>query len=1116
MKARMDVEALLRSINLRYDAGHPERIAHFQPTAKSVLLIRALSAQEAERAFFVVAPYGSGKSLTATYLLHLIENRVDSATALKAIGKRLAEVSPELGQFAAKRLRRKRQSGLTLALHGHCPSLSQSLQSAAVEAMTRLKLNGDARRLRESRCVNLDQAIELLNEVKRRAPKLGLDRILIIWDEFGRHIESLVAEGRPAALVEIQTLAEFVSRSRRVPMTLGLLLHQGLLRYAGNMPQSIRAEWTKIEGRFHTIQYLDDSKELYRLIGEVVAARKPNGGAPKSALAPVAQKCKRLGLFPDFSKIELQDLLTRTYPIEPVTLHLLPRLSGRVAQNERTLFNFLYSVELHQPIGPERLYDYFSPAMQADTAVGGTYRQWLETQSALTKVDKNGADVLKATCLLGLGAGGERARASQDLLSFALRGYGAANGEGNLVGSLVKRKLLLHRKHSDEVSVWHGTDVDLRGKLEEEKYRYKEHFDLLEFLTKEDRPPFWRPAEYNDKYGVRRYLSGEYHIAATLNACLEFTLPLRELPVGCDGKVLYVLTETADELSATIEAVRDRVEDQRIIVAVPRQPLAISEAALEVACLLRMQLDGDLVGSDPLIAPELQQMTDDARGHLQQLIDKLVRPSVNGPRWFCRGTELKAQSPRDLRNALSRTMGEVFKLTPKINNEMIVRNKPSSPVVNARKKLLFAIIEHSGKENLGIEGNFPDASMFRTVLLHTGLYRQDEDGRWGYAQPKAIKDPGLRRVWGKIGEFLTAPSKEPKHPSKFFDELMEPPFGLRTGLLPILFAAGLKAFPSARTLTKNGTYVTDILPSEVEELCRQPELYRLMVLDLNEALQAYLHGFHRCFSGDQIKKMKQSDIIRLCFDALEAWKAQLPSAALTSKRVSDAARAFQSALCRQADPVDLLLHVIPRVLECSIDEHGRLLESIAENKKELEAAVNVYYERAAASVRRALAFGHEDTVDNVRETANRWAFCFAQEFIDHMKDGIAKGLLSRMRTKYKTNELLLDSLSSLLLGKSISRWDDSTIAIFDREVHDVVHRIEAVALSVDLSLTKLDTGAHGLAALVGGRMAELFERLVRLVGADEARAIASSVLIDRTKGDLPHGNNKRSVRQSVR
>ena len=69
-------------------------------------------------------------------------------------------------------------------------------------------------------------------------------------------------------------LAEFVSRTRGVPATMGLFLHQSLLQYAGNMTQSVRSEWTKIEGRFRTLQYVDESKEIYRLISEVVASRR--------------------------------------------------------------------------------------------------------------------------------------------------------------------------------------------------------------------------------------------------------------------------------------------------------------------------------------------------------------------------------------------------------------------------------------------------------------------------------------------------------------------------------------------------------------------------------------------------------------------------------------------------------------------------------------------------------------------------------------------------------------------------------------------------------------------------------------------------------------------------
>jgi hypothetical protein len=124
-------------------------------------------------------------------------------------------------------------------------------------------------------------------------------------------------------------------------------------------------------------------------------------------------------------------------------------------------------------------------------------------------------------------------------------------------------------------------------------------------------------------------------------------------------------------------------------------------------------------------------MTDDARDHLQRLIDRLIGPGPSGPRWFYDGKELSAGSARDLRKVLSEIMDSVFNKTPRINNEIIVRKKPSPVVTNARKKLVLGILERCGQDELGIQGNFPDKSMFRTVLLHTGIYRQDRHGRWG-------------------------------------------------------------------------------------------------------------------------------------------------------------------------------------------------------------------------------------------------------------------------------------------------------------------------------------------------------------------------------------------------
>ena len=1126
-----DTEAFLRSINISYDAGYPNRIAHYQPTAKSVPLVKSLLGLERDRAFFVVAPYGTGKSITATYLLHLIENRADADETLKAIEDRLHGVSPDLGKFSQER-RNSNDKGLVLVLQDHCRNLSESLKDAALEGMRRIKLGRQARTIASMPSETIEQAIELLGVVRDKARATGCDRVAILWDEFGRHIESLISEGRSVALSEIQLLAEFVSRSHGIPMTLGLLLHQELFQYASNSPQTVRAEWRKIEGRFQTIQYIDDSKEIYRLISEVVFDQNRSGAKAYKQLglfadrqhgscASIAKRatwaakaCKQLGLFADFDPSELQSLLHRAYPLEATTLYLLPRMSGRVAQNERTLFSFLNAMDLQNLVRPDHLYEYFSSDMRADTAVGGTYRQWLETQNALSKLDSAddlAATTLKTASLLGFGVHGERSHATRALLRFALCGYGGTESQRaeTVIDQLIDGKHLLHRKHNDEVSVWHGTDADLRGRLEDEKLRQRATFEFIAFLTEEAPPPVWRPVRYNSEFCIRRFLQGAYCGLDQLSEYLEAEISLRKMPVGCDGICVYVIAETAEELREA-ERVAKCLRNERVVLAIPRAPIPLFEMALEVWCLMQMQGDDKLIDSDPHVSSEIQLMIDDAHAHLQKLLDRLIQPSSDGPHYFYKGKALPVKSAYDLRDELSNLMSKIFHQTPIINNEMIVRHKPSPPVVNARKKLLLGILERSGQENLGIEGNFPDSSMFRTVLLNTGLYRKDDE-RWRYAMPDEVEDEGIKGVWDKVRAFLTTPAKAPKDIRGFFDELKDPPFGVRAGLLPIFFAAGLKAFPSAYSLRCDGSYVSDILPSVIEQLCREPEKYEFVVLDIDQPKRAYLNAIYECFATSASSTIG-NDLIRACYDALESWKTTLPTGALSTVYLSPLARRFQTAIRHQSNPVHLLFERIPTALEHALDAQLCLLESLEKCKCELSAVIDVYRKEAIASLRRALPANRETENGCVHEVARQWALCFPAELSNALTDSTAKGLLSRLRMPYPSDAKLIDSLSGLLFRKTLNRWNDSNSAIFDSEIHSAVRRIEERALSFEFQAN----GAvkDGLANLVQERVRELYGRLTRIVGPEEAQNLFAHILEDHNGKDS-HGNHTRRIEQSV-
>ena len=318
----------------------------------------------------------------------------------------------------------------------------------------------------------MNDIIALLSAVRDRYCPSRIDRLAIVWDEFGRHLEELILRGAAADLSDVQTLAEFCARTKRVPITFALLLHQGLLRYAISTSVTVQREWKKIEGRFETTQFVDDSKELYQLVSQIVHHSRSAAPPTRDVVERGLRQCHEIGVFSDFSKLETERMLSDSYPLEPITLYLLPRVSSRVAQNERTLFTYLNSLATATPVSPDSLYDYFSEAMRADTLPGGSYHTWLETESALHKALSDADEkTLKCACLLGLGLVGERSRVSRRLLECAVSGYQDDKAARDSVKRLIDSKLLLYRRNADSVSIWHGTDLDLRGRLEQEKER---------------------------------------------------------------------------------------------------------------------------------------------------------------------------------------------------------------------------------------------------------------------------------------------------------------------------------------------------------------------------------------------------------------------------------------------------------------------------------------------------------------------------------------------------------------------------------------------------------------------------------------------------------------------
>ena len=982
---------ILRSINLLYDADSPQNLDHFHPTQKTNKLVEAVLALKPERSFMVVAPYGSGKSLSAAVSLHIAENRDDSTYFLRQLLEKSESLSSSLNQFIEARLA-NRTRGMAIALHGYAPSFAASLQFASVQALSRLQLDQEAKKLSESRFTSLDDFPEFFERLSAICQRNGLDRVLILWDEFGRHLESLVAEGRAETLLDLQVLAEYCARSQSPTFSFTVLLHQVLSRYAHRLPQTARSEWAKIEGRFSTIQYVDTSKELYRLITEIVGSihsGEPLSEEPaKEALLSTAKALQDEGLFSEFSLDELAQLFHRAHPIEPVPLYLLPRVSARVAQNERTMFTFLSEVDATRPITPESIYDYFSDLMQSDVSVGGTSRAWLEAQSAMQKCKADSLSIraIKTACLLGLGLSGERAQASRNLLELGLAGYPSRGSDaGKTINLLIEKNLLLHRRHTDSISVWHGTDYDLRGRLDELMDLRGTAFDWVAFLREHVPPRAWRAVRYYSEFGVKRYFSATYASLGDLSTDPRL-YGLEEDGKPLDGRIIHVLIQGSEEVAEAIERIKKhhRKAPRRILISVPMEKSHFSSAALEVACLHELRNDEHLTSQDPMVPAELDEMISDAESYLSKLLERATLPQVAGPSWYCAGKPEKIGSPRDLKDLLTNLLKAEFKATPKINNELIIKNRISKPIANARRKLMTGILNQTGDPMFGCpetEDRTPQASMCRTVLRNTGLYIEDKEGIFRFALSEELSNRELQQLWAKIGDFY---STEDANRKCFFDlvsKLSNVPYGMRAGVLPILLCAGYEGLCEEALIFDGGQFVSRIFSTTFEEICQRPRDFEIKVVHLNSSQRKYLGQLIHLFSSgaERLCDLDTRLLIRAQIE-VEDWMSSLPIAALSFGSVSEDAKSVQRILRKLGNPEETFLRDIPEAFSRSVTLEG-LPKRLASVISELTSLTTRFQSEVAEHVRSQLRMTSRRSAkekNGLLGQVQAWASCFPE------------------------------------------------------------------------------------------------------------------------------------------
>ncbi|MGB3138778.1 MAG: hypothetical protein WBB18_18355, partial [Nodosilinea sp.] len=881
-----------RSINLERDFDAPDAVEGYILTDRAVDALRRILASMFGRkrttAWTLTGVYGTGKSAFAHFLTSLF-GPVDSPARQLALD--IARHSLQLDSPEYEALQKKfPQQGLFRAV---ATAQREPLRHTLIRALTKAtddfwargrepevvrQLNDWEGELAFGEASFSDR--DILNVIKKLSEVVDTDIILVI-DELGKSLEHATQNQGTADLYLLQQLAE-LSRKKGTRLYIFGLLHQSFADYGQRLAAVEKNEWAKIQGRFEDIPFTESSQQMLRLMGQAI-----NRSQAETLTFPVRQLtkdwCSVLSEKANLTELSPK-LLEATYPLHPLAAMVLPELCIRYAQNDRSLFTFLTSAEPHAfqsflesaeieeiPIpdvdGPgvkalptlklHHLYDYFVESLGAGMGSRPGLQRWLEIQTLVADAQHRGADtvaLLKTIGLLNLVTSTGLFRATRPLVKLALVDQpdpaALEHWEGQINVVTHQQGIVTYRRAVDELRLWEGSDFDVEGAIAQ--YIAKDTLPLADLLTETYPLKPMVAQRHSYRTGTLRYFERHYlghNSDLTGLACTQ---------ADCDGVVAYWLSETAPS-SVPAQTVDGK---PLVVIAAANLPL-LAIRAQEYRALCQIYSRESALQSDKVALREVRHR----RLQLKQLLDDTLTQAFNfgthhNACWV-EGKPHKIGSVTDFNALLSVVCDRTYPQTPILWNELINRRTLTSQGAKARRLLLEAMLEQPEVERLGLEGYGPEVAMYYSVLQQTGIHRQ-EQGEWSFYPPPSSPRPpsprtgeggatpsgsplpqgeglGVRAIlgqsklgpiWAAMAEFCLGATDTPQSIGDLYQRLNAPPYGMKSGTIPVLLAAVLLHYSDEVSVYKEGTFIPVLGPEHFELLVKDPARFSVKHIEV--------------------------------------------------------------------------------------------------------------------------------------------------------------------------------------------------------------------------------------------------------------------------------------------
>ena len=1096
------------SVNIGYDLGSDNKLKSFIPTKSALSLLEdillSVNPTSSDRARVLIGAYGKGKSHIVLTILSILMKR--DLTLFEKLMPKIEE-NPRLYQLIQNYYESENKI-LPVVISGSNTSLTQafllSLQrtlsehdllsampetnyKAAISVIKRWQkdfpetfekfLNGldDPVEVFIDRLGNYDVAaygafeqvypsltagsafnpflgfdvVELYESVAKSLKSKGYTGLYVVYDEFSKFLEANIVDASVSDTKMLQDFAEKCCRSGSLQLHLMLISHKEISNYIDKLPKEKTDGWRGVSERFKHIHMNNNFSQTYEIISSVIQHKEPIWGTFCDEHArdfeALFSRYQKHQMFMD-AQGEIETAIRGCFPLHPVSTFILPRLSERVAQNERTLFTFLSAegtatltafLDEYENnftlVTPDLIYDYFEPLLKKEVYAGNIHDTFVLTSSILNQIpeDTLGSKIIKTISLIYILGQFERLNPTKEQIIGIYSGTYEFSEIEQAISDLIEKDFVIYIKRSnDYLRLKQTSGVDIQQKIHDQIESQSGKIATKDVLNGSNFDNYMYPTRYNDDHEMTRFFAFQFISGSEVTADVDWNL--KSESIDADGVIYGIIPENETQLKKITKIVEETSFGyERYIFVLPKHYKDVEAVAQEYAAIAKLR---DHAVDDPVLFDEYEVVFEDLQEIIKGFIGMYTHPENYRSVYIHNGNELPVYRKSGLTEVMSQICDAVYNMTPVINNESVNKNDITSVAQNSRNKIVSALLRSELEPNLGLSGTGQEVSIMRSTLLRTGIWSEDGGVPQINLHPENVN---MRHMLETIEDFILETRQNGKTSfAELYERLTSPEYhiGLRYGLIPIYVAAVMHNYRQQIVINDRFGPIQTSADALIQ-INSDPSSFTLEYLDWNPEKENYIARLSDAFRDYVVDAERSGNSYDYVANAMRRWYMALPKYSKestkrpTGEKLVRRQLEIMKLLRQNTSSSDLLFKKLPE----AVDYHGDYADAatdIIDAKGFFDGLLTELKQELISKTKAAFLPENDKKASKkttLTDAAKDWCNRLDPKSFEQLFSDGTDRFLQHLRSMTNDEDLFITRLAKLATGLRLEDWDNKTV-----------------------------------------------------------------------------------------